>query len=174
MKSVVKNQNFKILFLNVQTLSEQKLEFIIELLIDFDVIFLSEINNKQQLLTQIDDQVCKYHFDNVTTRLAMITRNSVEFEYLGPGLVLEQERAQVDQIVVQSNFYRFKLVDNRIFEAENFYSTPDANTETLKSVGQYLNGRGWSNKSYIAGGDFNINWKVIFYFLINSTCINRI
>ena len=153
------NNNLKILFLNVQTLSAEKLEFLIELLIDYDIIFLSEINNKQQFLTQIDNQICKYHFDTETTRLAMITRNSVNFEYIGKGLVLEQERVQTDQIVVQSNFYRFKLVDNRVFEVENFYVTPDANTETLKSVSRFLNARGWTRRMYIAGGDFNINWK---------------
>ena len=154
-----RNQKFKILFINVQTLSDEKCEFLVELLIDYDVIFLSEVNNRQQILTRIDEQLCKYHFDTETTRLGMITRNSVDFEYLGNGLVLEQERVQVDQLVAQSNFYRFRLVDNRIFEAENFYVTPDANNDSLESIGRFLNARGWTKKNYIAGGDFNINWK---------------
>lgn len=150
---------FKILFLNVQTLTELKLDFIIELLIDFDIICLSEVNNRQQLLNNLESNICKFHFDPNTTRLAMITRNSINFSYLGTGLSLDQERIQIDQTIAQSNFYRITLANNKIFELENIYITPDANSNNLESIGKFLNGRSWSNKMFIGGGDFNVNWK---------------
>ena len=155
----MKDKKYKLLFLNVQTLSDSKLDFIIELLIDFDVIFLSEVNNKQLLLNNITNSLCKYHFDESTKRLAMICRNSVNFTYAGIGKVLDQDREQVDKVVFQSNMYRFKLEDNRTFDAENVYMTPDISSENLKDIGRYMNDRGRTQKMYIAGGDFNVNWK---------------
>ena len=89
----------------------------------------------------------------------MICRNSVNFEYSGIGQILDQDRIQVDKTVFQSNLYRFKLDDNRIFDLENSYMTPDTSNDNLKTIGKYLNERGKSQKMYINGGDFNVNWK---------------
>ena len=120
---------------------------------------MNEINQQQLLLNEIDKDVCQYHFDLETPRLGMICRNSIKFEYCGPGLIMEQARVRNDQTIVQTNQYRFTLIDNRSFEIENVYVVPDANAKNSRFVGKYFDNQGNSSKMYAAGGDFNLDWK---------------
>ena len=157
----------KYLFLNVQTLNTEKLNKIIEFLLTYDVILMSEINNRQLLMNNIDNSVCQYHFDPETPRLAMICRNSIRFTYTGIGLKFDQDREQVSQTIVQTNVYRFTLIDNRVYEVENVYIAPDCLVRNYKVIANYFDEKGRALKMYMAGGDFNMNWakparKIIF------------
>ena len=120
---------------------------------------MNEVNGQQLLFNNILPEVCKYHFDFDTQRLGMICRNSINFEYKGIGKTLEQDRARADQTVAQTNVYRFTLIDNRIFEAENYYVVPDISSENLKKISAHFNEQGRTSKMYVCGGDFNVDWK---------------
>ena len=142
------DEPYKILFLNVQTLSRIKLNYLVGLLMIYDVILMNEINHQQLLLNEIDKDVCQYHFDFNTPRLGMICRNSIKFEYCGPGLVMEQARARNSQTAVQTNQYRFTLINNKSFEIENVYVVPDANAKNSRFVGKYFDNQGNTSKRF--------------------------
>ena len=150
--------DFKMLFLNVQTLTTQKILFLLTLLGEFNIIFLSEVNHKQQLLADIPLHLCQTHFDQDTPRLAMICTHSTKFEYKGPSLNLKAIRVQVDQTVAQSNLYRINFQNNRCFEVENTYIVPDILSNDLNLVKQHFIRQSNKSVSYVAGGDFNLNW----------------
>ena len=153
------NENdFKCLFINSQTLTMVKLQFLITLLLQYHVIFLSEVNYQQQLLTTIDDDFCQYHFDPATPRLAMICRQSMNFEYKSIGKIIEQpERIFDDKTCFQSNLYRFN-VRNLVFEAENCYMLPDTFSQHIETVRDHFYEQGDRSVPYFCGGDLNINW----------------
>ena len=150
--------NFKMLFVNTQTLSKPKISFLISLLTYFNVIFLSEVNYKQQLLSDIPLELCQTHFDPETPRLAMLCTHSTKFEYKGIGLKLDQIRVQNDQTIVQTNLYRIIFENNMCLEAENTYVTPDIHSDKLVLTKQHFTRQSNKQISYVAGGDFNINW----------------
>ena len=149
---------FKILFINVQTLSKLKIIFLLHLLNDFNAIFLTEINYKQQLLSDIPLDACQVHFDPLTPRLAMICTHSTNFTYKGPGILIQQARVQNDQTAAQSNLYRINFENNKCMEIENTYIVPDIYSDELKQVKQHFSAQSQKSISYVAGGDFNINW----------------
>ena len=148
--------------MNAQTLSKIKLAYFLLLLQEYSIICISEVNYKQQLLNDIPADRCQYHFDPQTPRLAMICNHSINFEYKGIGVHLEQDRNgdPTDKTVVQSNLYRIKLTNNLIFEIENTYMTPDINDTNLETVRLHFLKQSLKNHPYSAGGDFNLNWKV--------------
>ena len=153
------DSDFKILFLNVRTLSEQKLKILISILIlTYSIIFINEVNYKQKYLDDLPTDIGQYHYDERTPRLGMICRQSINFKYNGPGLIIDQERSFTDKTCVQTNFYTFS-VSNYVFDIENVYVLPETNATNTKILKEFLTDRANSTRPYISGGDFNINWK---------------
>ena len=150
--------NFRSLFINAQTLTNQKMQFLITLLLQYHIIFISEVNYQQQILNLIDDNFCKYHFDPETPRLAMICRQSVQYDYKGIGKVLQQpERVFEDKTCFQSNIYRIQ-VRNLVFEIENCYMLPDVLSQHIETVKDHFYQQANRSIPYFCGGDMNINW----------------
>ena len=148
------------MFVNAQTLSTLKLAYMLVLLQQFCIICITEVNNQQQIFNDVPTDRCQVFFDPLTPRLGMICNHSVKIEYKGIGVQLQDPgRIQNDKTVIQSNLYRVTLENNLILEFENTYMVPDITSPDLELARQHYEKQSLKQFSYIAGGDFNINWK---------------
>ena len=144
-------------FQNVRSITNEKLEILSKQLKNTDVIGLGELNKKWDFPNF--NSRFQHHVDPSTNRIGLIAANTVDFSYIGLGIRLEQERTQTDKTAVQSNVYRINASNGHTVHIENFYIVPDAKPEIIRYVAEHLDRQANRFKIYIAGGDFNINWK---------------
>ena len=96
----------KILFQNLNTVNNLKIQTISKQLEKVDIICLSELNKSYDFKRPDPFQ---HHCDNETPRIGIIASNTLNIDYIGVGIVVKQDRKQNDKIVIQSNVYNFHM-----------------------------------------------------------------
>lgn len=148
-------------FQNVRTLNLEKINRLYKYLSKSDVIFLSEVDNKDQNF--FHSNLFQFHYDpNSFRRIAVMAANNVVITPYAPGLKLTQLKNQNDQTAVYSYLYKLDVPskrDSKTFFVENFYCIPNLSNRNTDRLVEYLNSqsRKYSGR-YICGGDFNLNW----------------
>lgn len=148
-------------FQNVRTINTEKINRLYKYLTKSDVIFLSEVDNKNQNF--FHSNLFQFHYDPENfRRIGVIAANNINIVPFEPGLKLTQLRNQNDQTAVYSYVYKLELPTNRSTKTvyvENFYCIPSLSSRNTDRLIEYLNfqSRKYSGK-YICGGDFNKNW----------------
>ena len=127
-----------ILFININTLTKEKLQILSECLQTYDAIFISEINDRQQLINACAEEFgYKFHINPDSSRIEMIACATLRFEFLSIGLKLDQDRSQKDKTVIQTNVYKL-FSKNFQITVENVYAVPDSSSGYLQLLKNHI------------------------------------
>ena len=158
----------KILFQNVNTINDYKTKILSSTLHEHDMLCLSELNKIYDFENSLNYQ---YHLDVTTPRIGVMATNSLNVENGGIGIMLSQDRKQVDKTVIQSNIYKIKHLNRNIF-IENIYVVPDTNKANIDILVNHIDEQSKKYKYYMIGGDFNLNWLLHSNRLLFSSISN--
>ena len=145
---------FKAAFQNVRTLSNNKLTTIIQQLQKGDIFFLNEVNQREFVFP--NSEAYFFHHDPIAFRICVIASKMLDIKPIGRGLLLTQERTQVDKNAVQSFVYRIQI-KHVVFYVESFYVIPSLSRVNLDILIEHLETQAQKFPNYFCGGDFNLN-----------------
>ena len=147
-------------FQNVRTINDEKVKFLKQKLILFDLLCLSELNKCYDFeKTEINDNEFQFHTDKDTNRIGVMASNTLNLTTVSKGLILNQDRLREDKTAIQTFIYKLRAKNRDIF-IENVYITPDTNNENLQKLISHLQKQSKLYKYYMVDGDFNLNWKI--------------
>ena len=144
-------------FINCNTINDKKQEQLCNQLNKYDFIGLGELNKTWDFENTDKFQ---YHTNPSTPRIGFIAVNTLDFEYVGIGLKIDDvNRSNIEmyKTLVASGIYKIRS-KGHILYVEVFYLVPALASEHVETVVNHLTNQVNRYKSYIGGGDMNQNW----------------
>ena len=145
-------------FLNCNTINSVKENIISSQLKNYDFIGLGELNKQWDFN---HTQAFQYHVNPQTPRIGFISCNTLDFEYMGIGLKIDDDtRSHIDmyKTLVASGIYKIRS-KSQILHVEIFYIVPNLPVEHTQTLVEHIKSQVQRYKCYLGGGDFNFNWK---------------
>lgn len=153
----------KIAFQNVRHINNDKTARIYNYLTKgFDIFCLSEFDPPRNY-SVVNSDLFQYHIPEETPRLAVYAVNTAKISPVGPGFIIKGPKKdhngrEFEATFCQSYIYEIEL-HNRKLHVENFYLLPPVSTDTVEKVRDHLDFQSFKYDNYLAGGDFNLNFK---------------
>ena len=144
-------------FLNCNTINVKKQDQICKQLANYDFIGLGELNKKWDFN---NTNLFQYHTNPDTPRIGFIARNTLDFQYVGIGIKIDDDdRSQIDmyKTVAVSGIYKIRSAGQTVY-IEVFYIVPGITIAYLEQLIDHITQQVQRYKCYVAGGDFNKNW----------------